>query len=128
MGSFPSTYVSKTSSLIKFERRGGGGGQNSSYREIYESFTSGAALQNKSNIHILHLSPFFPFSCHAPLHHPFGYVQGYYSLPENNSSSLECSVMGSYDETALIYKPSLGIVVLLSICYGVISLGAVVGK
>ena len=40
--------------------------------------------------------------------------------------------MGSYDggdgDDALIYEPSLGIVVLLSICYGVISLGAVVGE
>ena len=37
--------------------------------------------------------------------------------------------MGSYgDNDALIYEPSLGIVVLLSICYGVISLGAVVGE
>ena len=43
-------------------------------------------------------------------------------LSENNYS--ECAAMDPYD----LYEPSLGVEILLSICYGVISLGAVVGE
>ena len=43
-------------------------------------------------------------------------------LSESNYS--ECAAMDPYD----LYEPSLGVEILLSICYGVISLGAVVGE
>ena len=117
------------------------GGNSSSSREIYERAVYDRCCVEQCEQHLLFFSfsrsfalvysillPTYTIIHNRRLKCPCPYYV-FLLFSENNSSSPECPTMGSYgDNDALIYEPSLGIVVLLSICYGVISLGAVVGK
>ena len=93
-------------------------------RKEFTSALRAAALHIASNIHLF-FSTFPPFCYKTPKTEMPHYSPSFLLplLSENNYS--ECAgAMDPYD----LYEPSLGVEILLSICYGVISLGAVVGE